>query len=476
MPTDTPAPPPHLPPPVPAARNTTSAAPSPSITSPSPFPAVGPPLSAAPGNTSSSATATELTYASKLPPDHPGLRLDRAQPRTLKTGPAIAATLGLVGAGALAVAVATRSEVKAKPVDLDPVAKTVTIPDSVRAAPGNDSPLRNPPPPPLGPPLHGRSTNLPDHGQAHPDTPAGGGAQSPEQLQRQAQRQALADERAKALGAPLLVALDEPTQGDALPTGGRPAAAIALPADQTQPSAPTAAPPSLNGMADPNLQQRKNDFVERAGVNKSTTLDEAIHIPRSPYEILAGSIIPTSLITGIDSDLPGQIIGQVRENVYDTVTGQHLVIPQGSRLLATYDSMVGFGQERVLVCWNRVIRPDGISITLECMPGTDLAGYSGFADDVDHHWWRIITGIALGSLVSAAAQSSQGNVTGYQPTLPQLWVSGAAGGVNQATQQLTQKNLQIQPTIKIRPGFSVNVLVSKDLVLPPYVPQEAAVR
>jgi hypothetical protein len=125
MPTDTAAPPPHLPPPVPAARTTTSAAPSPSITSPSPFPPVGPPLSAAPGNTSSSATATEFTYASKLPPDHPGLRLDRAQPRTLKTGPAIAATLGLVGAGALAVAVATRSEVRAKPVDVDPVAKTV---------------------------------------------------------------------------------------------------------------------------------------------------------------------------------------------------------------------------------------------------------------------------------------------------------------------------------------------------------------
>ena len=144
------------------------------------------------------------------------------------------------------------------------------------------------------------------------------------------------------------------------------------------------------------MQQHKSDFLSRDGINNASYLSQSLASPRSPYEVKAGTIIPTSLITGINSDLPGQVIGQVRENVYDTVTGNHLLIPQGSRLLATYDSSVTFGQERVLVCWNRLIRPDGSSIPLECMPGVDLAGYAGFADQVDNHWWRIITGVALG--------------------------------------------------------------------------------
>lgn len=190
--------------------------------------------------------------------------------------------------------------------------------------------------------------------------------------------------------------------------------------------------------------------------------------PRSPYEVKAGTIIPSSLITGINSDLPGQIVGQVRENVYDTVTGNYLLIPQGSRLLASYDSAVTFGQARVLVCWNRLIRPDGVSIGLECMPGIDLSGYAGFADDVDHHWFRIITGVALGTLLSATAQRSQGDVGGYNPTVPQLWAASSGASLKQAGQAITQKNLAIPPTIAVRPGYSVNVLVTKDIVIPPY--------
>jgi type IV secretion system protein VirB10 len=192
-------------------------------------------------------------------------------------------------------------------------------------------------------------------------------------------------------------------------------------------------------------------------------------MPRSPYEVKAGTIIPTTLLTGINSDLPGQIVGQVRENVYDTVSGAYLLIPQGSRLIAAYDSAVSFGQERVLVCWNRLIRPDGVSISLECMPGVDLAGSSGFSDEVNHHWWRIVTGVALGTLLSATADRAAGNVSGYSPTVPQLWAANAGGAVNQAATQITQKNLAIQPTITIRPGYSVNVLVSKDIVIQPFV-------
>ena len=216
------------------------------------------------------------------------------------------------------------------------------------------------------------------------------------------------------------------------------------------------------------MQQHKTDFLARDGVNTATYLNQPVVTPRSPFEVQAGTIIPTTLLTPINSDLPGTIIGQVRENVYDTVSGNYLIIPQGSKLLATYDSAVSYGQERVLLCWNRVIRPDGVSISLECMPGADLAGSAGVADEVNHHWWRIITGVALGTLLSATAERAAGNVTGYQPTIAQSWAANAGGAVNTAGQQITQKNLAIQPTITVRAGYSVNVIVTKDIVFPPY--------
>ena len=415
-------------------------------------------------------TKTGMTYASKLPPDHPGLKLDVAQPRSLRKGPTLVALAVLLGAVGLAVVVAVspRGSDQAKaamPSLPESPAKTITIAEAVRSRPGNDAPLHPPSsaPPRLGPPLHGDA--------ADPTAGAGSSFGSPPSTPIDSARQALRDERQKALGSPILVELENPVQaeqGVGSPTAAGGAAAAA--ATGAGPSAPL--PSGLGGgSGDPNMQQRKNDFLSRDGVNTSSYLSDPLVAPRSPYEVKAGTIIPTTLITGIDSDLPGQIVGQVRENVYDTVTGNYLLVPQGSRLIATYDSMVGFGQERVLVCWNRLIRPDGISITLECMPGVDLAGYAGFADDVDHHWWRILSGVALGTLLSATAQRSQGDVTGYQPTIPQLWASNVGGTINQAGQQITQKNLQIQPTIKVRPGFTVNVLVTKDIVIPPYTQQ-----
>ena len=240
-----------------------------------------------------------------------------------------------------------------------------------------------------------------------------------------------------------------------------------------QPVAPALAPPSLSGAnADPNMQQHKNDFLSRDGASNATYLSQPLLTPRSPYEVKAGTIIPATLITGLNSDLPGQIIGQVRENVYDTVAGNYLLIPQGSRLIATYDSAVAFGQERVLVCWNRLIRPDGVSISLECMPGVDLAGYCGFqrrrqSSLVANHHRRRLRDTPLGD-----GRAQPGDVTGYQPTVPQLWASNAGASLNQAGQQITQRNLAIQPTIKVRPGYTVNVLVTKDIVLVPYSQQQ----
>jgi type IV secretion system protein VirB10 len=243
-------------------------------------------------------------------------------------------------------------------------------------------------------------------------------------------------------------------------------------------TAPAPAPPNSVGAAaaaqspaesthspDPNLQERKNDFLSRTGTSATETVARSVTAPTSPYELKAGTVIPAVLITGINSDLPGQVVAQVRENVYDTVTGNYLLVPQGSRLIAAYDSMVAWGQERVLLCWNRLIRPDGTSITLDCMPGVDLAGYAGLSDEVDNHWSKLITGAALSSILAATAQHTQGDVTGFQPSLSQAWASNAAGQINQAGQQLTQKNLQLQPTITIRPGFSVNVLVTRDVMM-----------
>jgi type IV secretion system protein TrbI len=218
---------------------------------------------------------------------------------------------------------------------------------------------------------------------------ANGGLPSPAQQQRLERAEAL--NKARASG--LFFAGDEPTAADHSSDVAPPKSAGSefhqLFASRAADPATTTAARQMPGQQDPNLQDRKNDFIGRDGASDANYVQHSVSQPRSHYEVKAGTIIPTVLLTGLNSDLPGEVVGQVRENVYDTVTGNHLLIPQGSRLLARYDSMVAFGQERVLVCWNRLIRPDGTSVNLECMPGVDLAGYAGFADQVDHHWWRM---------------------------------------------------------------------------------------
>jgi type IV secretory pathway VirB10-like protein len=389
-------------------------------------------------------------HRTKIPPDDPRLHIDRPRSRTLKRGAALVAVGVVAALGGIALAVAFNPSTS--PPDSKPPTQAtevsssaVTLPDVIRDPPG------------------------------HPDIPRDAGASSsPGSFRPQAdaappqQNEARTEEIVKARGSGLFAKLDDPIAGETPP----PHAAVPTPS-ATGPQPGTATPPTTqasdSGRAlDPNMQERKNDFLSKTGSSSSEYLARALTPPMSPYEVKAGTVIPTVLITGINSDLPGQVVGQVRENVYDSVSGNYLLIPQGSRLIAGYDSMVAWGQERVLVCWNRLIRPDGSSVTLDCMPGVDLSGYSGFADDVDNHWWKIISGAALSSLLAATAQRSQGDVTGFQPSLPQAWAGNTAGQINQAGQQLTQKNLQIQPTITIRPGFAVNVLVTKDMIIPPY--------
>jgi type IV secretory pathway VirB10-like protein len=234
------------------------------------------------------------------------------------------------------------------------------------------------------------------------------------------------------------------------------------------PPGPSAAQ-TTGGPSDPNLQEHKNAFLGgKGGVPTADYLRTALQPPRSPYEIKAGTVLPAVLITAINSDLPGPVIAQVREHVYDTVTGDHLLVPQGSRLMAQYDSMVAWGQERVLVCWNRLILPNGDSIDLQCMPAADLQGAAGLADEVNEHWWRILKGAAVATLLSAGTAYVAGDTTSYSPSVGQVTARSAAGEIGTVGAQITRTNLSIQPTITVRPGFSVNVIVTKDMIVPPY--------
>lgn len=210
----------------------------------------------------------------------------------------------------------------------------------------------------------------------------------------------------------------------------------------------------------------KESFLSEQTDKTIGYLQQTLNSPISPYEIKAGTVIPAILITGLNSDLPGQVMAQVSRNVYDTATGKFLLIPQGSRLVGTYDSDVEYGQNRALVAWNRLQYPDGRSIQLEGMQGTDAKGYTGFKDKVDNHYFRIFGTALLMSAIQAtsthALESAKGN-TGIGSEL-QAAASKQFGEVGKA---IVEKNLEIAPTIKIRPGYKFTVLVNKDMVLPP---------
>jgi type IV secretory pathway VirB10-like protein len=401
---------------------------------------------------------SQFTHESKLPP----LRLGDSKPGLAK-GPTVIALASLLSAIALATAFSFSSSPPPaqKPSDVPQeqasVTQAVQLPDVIQDQPTAAGPDAGVSPGPSGPFHRGVAGEAPQSGEL---------AQSQEAVRR-ARREALHEETEKALGSSLYANIDDPFVGEqrSLVTGASSGAPGSLDASGTPRVTPPGAAPTSSG--DQNLQGRKNEFLTQTDRSDGYLPNQVVR-PRSPYEVKAGTIIPTVLITGINSDLPGTILGQVRENVYDTVTGNYLLIPQGSKVLASYDSMVAYGQERVLVCWQRLIRPDGTSLSLDCQPGVDLGGYAGFTDQVDNHWWRVITGIALGSVLAAGVVVPQGNVGGYVPTIGQGMAANAAGSVNQAGQQITNRALNIQPTIKIRPGFSVNVLVTKDLIISPY--------
>lgn len=220
---------------------------------------------------------------------------------------------------------------------------------------------------------------------------------------------------------------------------------------------------------DANNAKGKRAFLD-SQPNPADYLSAGRTAPVSPYEIKTGTVIPGVMVGGINSDLPGQIIGQVRENVWDTATGKYLLIPQGARLVGTYDNQVTRGQSRVLVAWTRIIYPDGSALDLGSMPGSDQGGYSGFHDKVNNHYVRVFGDALLMSLFSAGIQLSQPDSNNLQGGYSsQQIIAGSLGQqLGQAGMQLTQRNLNIQPTLKIRPGYRFNVMVTKDMVLSPW--------
>lgn len=220
----------------------------------------------------------------------------------------------------------------------------------------------------------------------------------------------------------------------------------------------------------------QNDNAQKLAVMKAADNPSDIYdlhkvvTPVSPYEIQAGTIIPAVLITAIDTTLDGTVVAQVRENVFDTVTGRFLMIPKGSKIMGEYGSRISYGQRRVLLTFNRVIRPDGSSIILGKPSGSDLSGSAGIEGNVDNHWWRILGAATLSTLLSVGAGVAGDSYDNgdYNPRTGQRAFMGAASGISQVGQNLTNRAIDIQPTITLPAGYLFTVIVKKDMVLTPY--------
>ena len=301
--------------------------------------------------------------------------------------------------------------------------------------------------PPLGPPLPGDLGPPILHAQQQGSVATGND---------EAQQQ-LAQEQQAALSSGLFVqAAAQSAQAEANET------------PQTGP-APVTSPPGLPPV-DPgsaqNMQDRKIAFVSGAETAaQSSVSPDRLEAPASPYILQAGSIIPAALITGLRSDLPGKISAQVTENVYDSPTGQYLLIPQGARLEGEYDSSVSFGQSRILLVWTRLIMPNGQSIALQRQEGADPQGYSGLQDGVDYHWGGIAKAAVLSTVLGVGSELGANN---NDNDIVLALREGTADTVNQAGQQIVERQLNIQPTLTDRNGLPVDVIVDQDFALEPY--------
>ena len=399
-----------------------------------------------------------MTDASRSAPEvTPDLRLRPERPRVTRLSRKV--LIGLGGVSGVAVATAliyalqTRNANQAAK-ELYSIENRPTA-DGLTGLPRDYTGI-----PRLGPPLPGDLGRpiLSAQNQGQP-IPAGGPLPQPGMTPEEQRRlQEIEAARLSKLFAATVIRVPTPV-----------APAVTSTAPRTTFAMPAEAPP-LDPNAVQNMQDRKLAFIN-APVDRRTVSPDRLANPASPYVVQAGTVIPAALLTGIQSDLPGQVTAQVTEHVFDTPTGKFLLIPQGSRLIGQYDSQVSFGQKRVLLVWNRVTLPDGKSIVLERQQGADARGLSGLEDEVDYHWWDLIKAAALSTLLSVGAELGSNQ---DESDLVRALRRGSQDSINNTGQQLVRRQLNIQPTLTIRQGFPVRVIVNRDLVMAPYGQPEAS--
>ena len=344
-------------------------------------------------------------------------------------------------------------------------------PPSFRLAAGEEpsEPLRKAPPealadapasygdvPRLGPPLPGDlGRPILDHQRSLEATPLPGdpaAAADRAQAAAEAERQRLAAAEQAARASGVIVQLT---------SGKAPADPARQPGEQEPvgEAAGSALGPAVPATAG---QQRKIEFARSEA---GDVYPNALRPAPSPWTLSAGTIIAASLITGLNSDLPGMVIAQVTENVSDTATGRTVLVPQGARLIGSYDSVVAFGQRRALLIWQRIVFPDGSSVRLDNMPATDLAGYAGIEDRVDFHTWQLLKGIALSTLLGVGTELSLGS---GESDLVRAVRESTQQNAARAGEQITSRNLEVQPTLTVRPGWPLRAVIHKDIVLKPW--------
>jgi type IV secretion system protein VirB10 len=365
--------------------------------------------------------------------------------------------IGIAGAGAASIAaiawVALRPaglHLAANPDELYSIDRKTT-PEALNRLPGSYGQV---PPgvPRLGPPLPGdlgrpildRQGEMAAPGR--PDAAADSAAQAAE-----SEHQRRMAEARQARGSPVLMQLARGGGGEA---GSAPIAASSAAGDA----------PAADGRAGPAGQGQNLAFMNSRDTGGALN-PHALQQPASRWLVSAGTVIAASLLTGLDSDLPGLVVAQVSEPVADSATGRTTLIPQGSRLIGRYDSVVAFGQRRALVIWQRIVLPGGASIELDNFTATDAAGYAGVADSVDFHTWRVLGGIGLSTLLGVGTQLTFGT---SEADLVRALRESAQQNADRAGQRIVERNLDIQPTIRVRPGFPLRVLVHKDIVLAPW--------
>ncbi len=360
---------------------------------------------------------------------------------------AAAGSIAIVGAAWLALKPTSLSLVAAS--DDKPVGEKAP-PDALAGAPTSygDIPQLGPPlPGDLGRPILEHQRQMGMASAAPADDAARRAAQ-----QAEAERQRLAAEARAARESGVMLRT----------TGDRENAPIAKVSVEAPPEVPSLL--SAVAASDANGQVRKAALVGRANDGADTN-PHALTEPVSPWTLQAGSIIAASLVTGLNSDLPGLVTAQVTENVYDSVSGQSLLIPQGSRLIGRYDSDIAFGQSRALVVWQRIILPDGSSIRIDNVPATDAQGYAGLADRVDRHGWQLLKGVVLSTLLGVGSELSFGS---SESDLVRALRESAQQGGARAGDQLVSRNLGIPPSLRVRPGWPLRVVVHRDIVLRPW--------